>query len=290
MIIYIIENKINGKCYIGKTKQTLQKRWNRHKYLAKKKENRYLYNAMNEYGITNFHPSVLEYADNCSDEYLSEREIYWISKYNSNNILYGYNMTKGGTGGDVISSHPNRDEIVKKISDKNRGKKRTLEQKMKMSSSKIEYYKNNKVSEATRLKMSNAVKRRIQDGSFKGFIHRKTGKEHPFYGKRHSIESRKKMSDFRKGKSYEQIMGVEKATSLKALRSEKWLGNLNPSYKDIDKEELKEMVDKGYSNIELAEYFLVSRQTISSKFKSFFGMTLTEYRKINNLPIRRKTK
>lgn len=210
MIIYIIKNKINGKCYIGKTNQTLQKRWYNHKHLAKKKENRNLYNAMNEYGIENFHPSILERVDNCSDEYLSEREIYWILKYNSNNILYGYNMTKGGTGGDVISSHPDKDAIIKK------------------------------------------------------------------------------MSDSRKGKSYEQIMGAEKATALKALLREKMLGNLSPLYKDIDKEELKEMVDKGHSNIELAEYFLVSRQTISSKFKSFFGMTLTEYRKINNLPIRRR--
>jgi len=52
-IVYIIQNSINNKVYIGKTLDKLNLRWNGHKYSCKREEhkNRPLYRAMNKYGI-----------------------------------------------------------------------------------------------------------------------------------------------------------------------------------------------------------------------------------------------
>jgi group I intron endonuclease len=93
--IYKITNDINGKIYIGKTVNTIEKRWNEHckDSLKERNENRPLYKAMNKYGIQHFH---IEQIEECSVEEVSERERYWIEIYGS--FKYGYNATKGGDG------------------------------------------------------------------------------------------------------------------------------------------------------------------------------------------------
>ena len=93
--IYKIENKLNGKIYIGKTLKTIQERWKEHCHDFKRErcEKRPLYSAMNKYGIENF---FIEEIEQCEANILSEREKYWIEYYNS--FKYGYNATTGGDG------------------------------------------------------------------------------------------------------------------------------------------------------------------------------------------------
>ena len=91
--IYKITNKINNKCYIGKTELTPEIRWKRHLNTWKKGKDRPLYRAFNKYGIDNFILEILEENDN---NLLSEREIYYIELYDS--FKNGYNSTKGGDG------------------------------------------------------------------------------------------------------------------------------------------------------------------------------------------------
>lgn len=93
--IYKIENKLNGKIYIGKTLKTVQERWKEHCHDFKRErcEKRPLYSAMNKYGIENF---FIEEIEQCEANILSEREKYWIEYYNS--FKYGYNATTGGDG------------------------------------------------------------------------------------------------------------------------------------------------------------------------------------------------
>ena len=93
--IYRIWNDINNKNYIGKTLNTIEKRWKEHcnDYRKNYCENRPLYKAMNKYGLEHFH---IEQIEECSEDLLSEREIYWIEQYHS--FKYGYNATKGGDG------------------------------------------------------------------------------------------------------------------------------------------------------------------------------------------------
>lgn len=52
--IYKITNNINQKIYIGKTSQSIDKRFRSHINNARNHINRYLYDAMNKYGYENF--------------------------------------------------------------------------------------------------------------------------------------------------------------------------------------------------------------------------------------------
>lgn len=98
--IYKITNKINGRCYIGQS-INIKQRWKDHRKDAFwKNDHNYnypLYKAIRKYGIENFSFEVLE---ECSQELLNEREIYYIQKYNS--LHKGYNQNEGGNH----SHHP----------------------------------------------------------------------------------------------------------------------------------------------------------------------------------------
>lgn len=95
-LIYKISNSVNNKVYVGQTIFTLKKRWKEHvgcvltdcKYT---KRRYHLQRAMLKYGIDKF---KIELIEQCDDSILDEREIYWISKYNS--YKNGYNENTGG--------------------------------------------------------------------------------------------------------------------------------------------------------------------------------------------------
>ena len=106
MIIYKIENKINGKCYIGQTVQPLEKRIRRHQ---RESGCHVIYRAIQKYGIENFIVSVLAIAT--SVEELNKLEIDLI-KENKSLIPNGYNLTTGGKGS---GSHIVTPEVREKI-------------------------------------------------------------------------------------------------------------------------------------------------------------------------------
>lgn len=94
--IYIITNKVNGKHYIGQTIRSIQDRWREHcrEKCHSGELNMLIKRAIHKYGKENFTITELE---KCGADILNEREIYYISLYNS--YIDGYNMTKGGTSG-----------------------------------------------------------------------------------------------------------------------------------------------------------------------------------------------
>ena len=107
MLIYKIENIINGKVYIGMTKSnTPNRRWSYHKRDRKRNKNIPLYKAMNKYGIENFNLIVLE-SEIENIEELIKKEIYYISLYESTNSSKGYNCTTGGEGVSGIIGEKN---------------------------------------------------------------------------------------------------------------------------------------------------------------------------------------
>lgn len=85
--------------YIGATRFTPDKRWSKHLRDSRKETrcNRPLYQAINSYGESKFHISIVE---ECSDDCLYEREKYWIEKFDS--YANGYNATFGGAGKAVV--------------------------------------------------------------------------------------------------------------------------------------------------------------------------------------------
>ena len=100
--IYKIENKVNGKIYVGQSID-INARWKNHITLLNKgnHHNDYLQKSWNKYGENNFEFSIIEECD-LSD--LNCREIYWIDYYNSYIRDYGYNLTLGGEGNKQITS------------------------------------------------------------------------------------------------------------------------------------------------------------------------------------------
>lgn len=92
-IIYKATNLINGKCYIGQTSKTLDKRKHEHQIGVKKYP---FQNAINKYGYDNFEWEIL---CECEDKLiLNIRETMKIIVEHSHISEGGYNLTWGGDG------------------------------------------------------------------------------------------------------------------------------------------------------------------------------------------------
>jgi len=141
--IYSITNTINNKKYIGHTTD-IKRRWQYHQgYLKRQKhDNAHLQEDYNKYGADSFKYEVIE---ECEEDQLEEKEIYWIAFYDAKNN--GYNMTDGG-GGLVNPTDDVKAKISKNLSGErngmygvrmlgkdnpNYGRKHTPEEKAKMS-------------------------------------------------------------------------------------------------------------------------------------------------------------
>lgn len=89
--IYKFTNKFNGQSYIGQSIH-IEQRYKEHlNEIQNTRLQTKWYNAVRKYGIENFTFEILE---ECEPNQLNEREIYWISFYDSFNN--GYNSTPGG--------------------------------------------------------------------------------------------------------------------------------------------------------------------------------------------------
>ena len=184
-VIYKITNLLNGKIYVGQTRQKLNVRLYRHKI-----DNRPgIDEAIQKYGWENFKAETVE---ECPCEMLNEREIFWIKELNSM-APNGYNLTSGGERDYTVS-----EKSRAKNSESHRGKKLSQETCVKMSKSrtgeKNPFYgkhhteeskaknaaahKGNKATAETRAKLSEM----------------QTGEKNNFYGRHHSEESKAKIS------------------------------------------------------------------------------------------------
>lgn len=95
--IYKITNLINGHMYIGAS-VNCQRRWQDHRsksHTSKRPDDvrKILYVAMRKYGLDNFSFEIIE---ECAQEDLNEREIYWIDHYNTFHNKHHYNRDPGG--------------------------------------------------------------------------------------------------------------------------------------------------------------------------------------------------
>ncbi len=111
--IYLIENLLSNKKYVGQTKQRISQRIYQHFNQAKKGTITPLYNALRKYTRADFKISCIE---KCPPELLDEREEYWIQHYNA--YKEGYNCDKGGGG---ITGYNHSQETKDKISASHKG-------------------------------------------------------------------------------------------------------------------------------------------------------------------------
>lgn len=165
--IYGLRNKTSGKWYIGQTKNTFSSRWSKYKRLACKSQCK-LYNALLKYGYNDFEKVVLENVPP-ENELLNSREIFWSDYYNS--IDDGYNTKLCGGSKSKFTK-----ESREKMSKAQMGKKLSLEHK-------------NRIGDGNRGKIQplDAVAKTTLANT----------------GRKHSEETKKKMSTSRLGKKRE---------------------------------------------------------------------------------------
>lgn len=217
--IYKIINKENGKFYIGST-INLEKRKKRHfdDLHNKKHHCIFLQRAYDKYGVKafEFYPKEVSINDEKQLRVLEERYIGYC--WNSGKL---YNTSKKGSGGDLISYHPNNKEF------------RELQSKLTKKR-----YAN--LSKEDKEKYSEKMK----------------GVGNPNYGNHWTNEMREKMSNYLKeyysshecilkGKTYEDIYGKEKADELKRKMSERFklkIGEKNHFYGKHHSEKTKEII------------------------------------------------
>lgn len=127
--VYVIENLVNGKCYVGITSRSPEQRLAEHVSRANNGDrNNRLSLAIRKYGASNFRAFVEQtFADDLAAR-IYEGAI--IRKYDS--CVNGYNSNYGGHGNLFIT-----DETKQKISAAQKGKYIPSEQRAKMSAAKL---------------------------------------------------------------------------------------------------------------------------------------------------------
>lgn len=186
-----------GKIYIGQSKN-VEKRISYYSGMQCV-EQRKIYASLVKYGWSNHKFEVLE---TCSYSDINEKEIYWISFYesfseNNLNILHG---GKGSAG--RVWTRELRDklktanlgkkhsaETIQKITVGNTGKKITLETRDKISKA----LKGKVVSAETIAKIKKAKTGVKLSDSHRELIKRRMSENNPFKGKKHSEETKEKM-------------------------------------------------------------------------------------------------
>lgn len=125
--IYLHRNLVNNKIYIGQTRQfPPSKRFGNSGNNYYKSP--YFFYAIQKYGWDNFEHIYIEQVTTQEEADLAEQK--WIEYYNSNNQLYGYNLSPGGSGTHTFSL-----ETIEKIRQANIGLKHSEEHKEKTRAS-----------------------------------------------------------------------------------------------------------------------------------------------------------
>lgn len=100
--IYKIQNRNNGKVYIGQSNDC-ERRIKEHCYPSRYLEGLPIDIAIHKYGKENFTFDIIE---ECSLKQLNERKTYWILKYESN-TQKGYNCNIGGDNAQIGEGNSN---------------------------------------------------------------------------------------------------------------------------------------------------------------------------------------
>ena len=175
--IYVIENMINNKKYIGQS-VNVEKRLNNHKRMLVNNThfNQHLQSSFNHYGLSDFNFRIIK---ECSEKDLDNWERWYIRVFNTQNRECGYNILDGGAGGGCYT-----DEMKQKFS------------KMQIGEKNHMYGVTGKKHPRYGKTHTNEVKQKLKELGQK-----RVGENNPFFGKKHSEETKQKISQANKGRN-----------------------------------------------------------------------------------------
>lgn len=209
-IIYQATNLINGKMYIGQTIRKLKTRITEHYHNVKNSNNKFS-NALQKYSKENWKWEIL--VDNVPIGQLNLFEKSYI--WGLSTFEFGYNSTTGGSEASTVS-----EDTRNKLSRARLGKPLSEETKNKISLST----KGKFISEGHRKIISKSklgiprteeTKKKISEKRIKNGI--ALGSKNPFYGKKHSQETKNILSDVRSVVYYEIITPAGNVEIIKNL-------------------------------------------------------------------------
>ncbi len=117
--VYKWSNNITRKAYIGYTSLGINERWKKHLLNATAGGDTYFYRSIRKYGASAFSGIVLFETD-CFD-LARQKEKEFIAFHNTINPV-GYNVTRGGTGGNTYLVDPDKlERRLRLMSERNSG-------------------------------------------------------------------------------------------------------------------------------------------------------------------------
>jgi group I intron endonuclease len=228
--IYAIKNIINNKMYIGSA-VNLKNRRRQHFHNLKigKHHNRHLQSSYNKYGKENFIFIIIEYVEDIN--LLTTREDYYIEMYESAKSENGYNKRIISTTNlGLKRSKESRDKLSKAKKGKPLGKR--SEPMSQEQRDKISAFFKGKPSWNKGIPMREESKKKLSE-SKKGT---QVGENNPFFGKKHTEETRKKMS--------ESHIGKKQSEETRKKKSESSSGKNNPNFGIEMSEDQKSLISK----------------------------------------------
>jgi group I intron endonuclease len=194
MVIYKTTNTLNGKIYVGKD-------CNSNAYYLG--SGIWLKRAIKKYGKGNFIKEVLE---ECDLSNINEREVYWIKELDARNPKVGYNIAAGGDGGQLgrkmtAATRKKMVKIWKRLGKAHRGKHPSEETRLLMSQQQKARRLQGENNPFYGKKHSEVTLRKLRKvlGGKNHPMYGMTGSKHPNFGKHLSEETRKKIAEAHKG-------------------------------------------------------------------------------------------
>ena len=207
--VYKISNNLcpQGKYYIGYSCD-IHKRWGTHRSTLKTNKhcNILMQRAYDKYGAECFTYEILQECE--TEEEAKNIELSYLEDLTIRDKLY--NLHYNSSGGDTMKHHPNREYIIEKRNNAQKDKiskmtKEERQQKWGQPGEKNGMYGKTHTDEVKQLysdihkgntytlglKMSTDQRKRMSEAR-KG---KNTGKENPFFGKKHSEETMKKIQE-----------------------------------------------------------------------------------------------
>ncbi len=186
MIIYRYRNLINGKVYIGQTVKTVKRREELHRTSVKRGSTQAFHCAVRKYGWANFLVDILHFAK--SIEELNAMETFFIILHQSHKPENGYNRNLGGYKRKNMGQVPWNKGLKGSQVAWNKGKKMSEEYREKCR-------RRSTPESAANARMG--IKPHTPERN-KRMSLRFLGEGNPFFGRKHSPESRLKMGIARK--------------------------------------------------------------------------------------------